>query len=77
MTYDWIPVTEKRPNFHECVLVAVRGLFKPALGWLGDEDGGYPYWIVEYNLSQWTEELERVTHWLPMPKMPGKEEAKC
>ena len=81
MTYDWIPVSERYPEINERVLVAVKGIDEPAVGWFqveeydDNEGGNFYYWTIEHEMSQWTEQLENVTDWLPMPKMPNKEDS--
>ena len=64
---EWVPVSERMPEVDELVLFRQEYTPNPILhlgSWWGN------YWWSEND----REEVENITHWLPIPMMPTKEE---
>lgn len=88
MTYDWIPVTDRYPEIGKEVFVAVKGCDKPCFGTYlvenEDGEGDFYYWKVVkdgWESTMWALSMgepkwyhDVVTHWMPMIKMPDKED---
>lgn len=62
----WIPVEERLPDAHKCVLVHVTnpiGWWNTEIDWM-DEHG----WVCSAD-SEW----HTITHWMPLPEPPKEE----
>lgn len=58
---DWIPVTERLPEYGQRVLAYSGKVFKPSVFW-------YIFYSEDY--AMWKNE---VTHWMPLPEPPKGE----
>lgn len=62
----WIPVEEMLPNVGEEVLIVAPSEDKPMKGWL---QRNHIWWSKDYACH-----FENITHWMPLPEAPRKEE---
>lgn len=65
--FRWIPVTERLPELGEEVLVCLLGSSLPEVAWLNVYDGEW---------TAYSTVLGDVTHWMPLPPLPGEEDLK-
>ena len=65
---DWIPVSERLPENENPVLVVVGDEVITASYWRhGDKHHGVDGWADSFS----NDELEGVTHWMPLPTAPS------
>ena len=60
---NWIPVTERLPEYGQEVLVYAGNILKPLVY-------GTVYWNKDY--QNWV----RITHWMPLPEPPNIKNSK-
>ena len=68
---QWIPCSERLPNYDEEVLVDYHGKIKLASLTKNDEE--YPWY---FTANRFNAKLETVKAWMPLPE-PYREESKC
>ena len=74
---QWIPVTERLPEKQADVLIYFGGKYKNmATGfWHGEEKMNAVYWCAYTDDGFYTDCDYKPTHWMPLPKAPGKDGA--
>lgn len=75
MNCEWIPVEERLPETRDWVLVI--GIFVPEGGWFVPHIAEYfrGSWRLDDDEYSYPEDRHiKVTHWMPLPEPPTKEE---